>query len=212
MPCPLSSISCRGGCYHPDLKSSKQVVHLQGDLLKVQIYQPFSRTGCVLPWHTNRIFVICRTLHAGVLFRSIAYFVCKVEGIIQMSISGYFPLQFQLRPSELMCGLDIPCPLLEGQLRFQNNCVLRPANRHSLSHHLWSFFICPVKLPHPAKVPGGEAGDARVSAGQILCGGDSGSFLRPGADQPANLTVQIHLRAGLPPSGCPAPQTWRCSL
>ena len=58
MPCPLSSISYRGGCYRPNLKSSKQVVHFQGYLLKVQIYQPFSRAGCVLPWHTNRIFVI----------------------------------------------------------------------------------------------------------------------------------------------------------
>ena len=111
-----------------------------------------------------------------------------------MSISGYFPLQFQLRPAELTSGLDIPCPLLEGQLRLQNNCVLRPANRHSLSHHPRRIFIGAVKLPHPAKVPGGEAGDARVRAGQVLCGGDSGAFFRPAADQPANLTVQIHLR------------------
>ena len=88
MPCPLSSISCRGGCYRPDLKSSKQVVHLRGYLLKVQIYQPFSRTGYILPWNTNRIFVICGTLHAGVFFLSIAYFVRKVEGIIQVNISG----------------------------------------------------------------------------------------------------------------------------
>ena len=58
MPCPLSSISCRGGCYRPDLKSSKQVVHLRGYLLKVQIYQPFSRTGYILPWQTKSILVI----------------------------------------------------------------------------------------------------------------------------------------------------------
>ena len=32
VPCPLSSISYRGGCYRPDLKSSKQVVHLWGHL------------------------------------------------------------------------------------------------------------------------------------------------------------------------------------
>ena len=67
VPCPLSSISCRGGCYRSDLKSSKQVVHLRGYLLKVQIYQPFSWTGCVLPWHINRIFVIGYTLHANVI-------------------------------------------------------------------------------------------------------------------------------------------------
>ena len=58
MPCPLSSISCRGGCYRSDLKSSKQVVYLRGYLLKVQIYQPFSRAGCVLPWQIKRILVI----------------------------------------------------------------------------------------------------------------------------------------------------------
>ncbi len=58
VPCPLSSISYRGECYRPNFKSSKQVVHLRGYLLKVQIYQPFSRAGCVLPWQTNKIFVI----------------------------------------------------------------------------------------------------------------------------------------------------------
>ena len=58
VPCPLSSISCRGGCYRSDLKSSKQVVYLRGYLLKVQIYQPFSRAGCVLPWQIKRILVI----------------------------------------------------------------------------------------------------------------------------------------------------------
>ena len=62
MPCPLSSISCRGGCYRPDLKSSKQVVHLRGYLLKVQIYQPFSRTGYILPWQTNKILIISQKL------------------------------------------------------------------------------------------------------------------------------------------------------
>jgi len=86
VPCPLSSISCRGGCYHPDLKSSKQVVHLQGDLLKVQIYQPFSRTGCVLPWQTNRIFVIDVKLRIRILFFSIAHIVHKVESHFKMRI------------------------------------------------------------------------------------------------------------------------------
>ena len=86
VPCPLSSISCRGGCYHPDLKSSKQVVHLQVDLLKVQIYQPFSRTGCVLPWQTNRIFVIDVKLRIRILFFSIAHIVHKVESHFKMRI------------------------------------------------------------------------------------------------------------------------------
>ena len=78
MPCPLSSISCRGGCYRPDLKSSKQVVHLQGYLLKVQIYQPFSRTGCVLPWQIKQTLVILRTPHADAVFFSIAHFIVSV--------------------------------------------------------------------------------------------------------------------------------------
>ena len=51
--CPLLSILCRGGCYRPNLKSSKQVVHLRGYLPKAQTYQPFSGTGCVLLWLTK---------------------------------------------------------------------------------------------------------------------------------------------------------------
>lgn len=73
MPCPLSSISCRGRCNHPDLKSSKQVVHLREHLLKVQIYQPLSKAGCVLLWQVKRIFVIIHTLRNHI-FLSIAHF------------------------------------------------------------------------------------------------------------------------------------------
>ena len=118
MPCPLSSISCRGGCYRPDLKSSKQVVHLRGYLLKVQIYQPFSRTGYILPWHTNRIFVICPTLHVGILFLSIAYFLCKVEGIIQMNISPFIFIlcyPYCISVADGGFGLDFrPCLKIDG--------------------------------------------------------------------------------------------------
>ena len=51
-----------------------------------------------------------------------------------------------------------------------------------------------VKFPHPTQVPRGEARDIRVRIVQILRRSDSGAFLRPAADQPANLTVQFHLR------------------
>lgn len=71
----------------------------------------------IFPWQTNRIFVICGTLHAGVLFLSIAYFVRKVEGIIQVNISGDLTLQFQLGPPELTNGLNIPCLFLARQFR-----------------------------------------------------------------------------------------------
>ena len=87
-PCPLSSISCRGGCYRSDLKSSKQVVYLRGYLLKVQIYQPFSRAGCVLPWQTNKIFVIVDTLHFCFFSSSIVQFCQSVERNIRMNSSG----------------------------------------------------------------------------------------------------------------------------
>ena len=110
-----------------------------------------------------------------------------------MSIGGDFMLQLQLRPSEPMNGPDIPCPLLEGQFRLQNNRVLRPANRHSLSQRFRRTLIRPIKLPHPAKVPGGEAGDVRVRTTQILRRSDSGAFLWPAVDQSANLAVKFYL-------------------
>ena len=104
------------------------------------------------------------------------------------------PGQFQLRPAELPSRFDVPCPLLGSQLRLQNNHVLRPADGHGLSQHLWCALIGAVKLPHSAQISGGEAGCGRVRTAQILRRSDSGAFLRPAADQPANLTVQFHLR------------------
>ena len=148
----------------------------------------------MLPWHTNRIFVIGYALHAGGVFFSIAHFIRKVEDDFQMSIIRNSLLEFQLRPAELPSRFDVPCLLLGGQLRLQNNHVLRPADGHGLSQHLWCALIGAVELPHPAQVPGGEAGGIRVRSTQILGCGDSGALLWLAADQPANLTVQFHLR------------------
>ena len=103
-------------------------------------------------------------------------------------------LEFQLRPAELPSRFDVPCPLLGSQLRLQNDYVLRPADGHGLSQHLWCVLIGAVKLPHPAQVSGGEAGGIRVRSTQILGCGDSGVLLWLAADQPANLAVQFHLR------------------
>ena len=111
-----------------------------------------------------------------------------------MCVSGDLSLELQLCPSKLLNGPDVPCPLLGGQLRLQNDYVLRPADGHGLSQHLWCALIGAIKFPHPAQVPGGEAGGIRVRSTQILGYGDSGAFLRPAADQPSNLTVQFHLR------------------
>ncbi len=111
-----------------------------------------------------------------------------------MRVGLDFPLEFQLRPPELPHRLDIQNFLLEGQLRLQDNHILRPADGHGLSQHLWGIFVCVVELPHPPQVPRGETGGVRVRAVQILCRGDSRAFLRPAAHQLADFTVQFHLR------------------
>lgn len=103
------------------------------------------------------------------------------------------PGQFQLRPAELPSRFDVPCLFLGSQLRLHNDHVLCPADGHGLSQHLRYALIGMVELPHPAQVPGGEAGGVRVSSAQILRSGDSGAFLRPAADQPANPAIQFHL-------------------
>lgn len=111
-----------------------------------------------------------------------------------MSMSGYFPLQFQLRPSELLSGLDIPCPLLEGQLRLQDDRILCPTDSHGLGQYLRGILVGTVKLPHPTQISRGEAGDVRVRTTQILRRSDSGAFLWPAVDQSANLAVKFYLR------------------
>ena len=148
----------------------------------------------MFPWHTNRIFVIGYTLHAGGVFFSIAHFIRKVEDDFQMSMIHDSLLEFQLRPAELPSRFDVPCPLLGGQLRFQDDHILSPADGHGLSQHFRCALIGTIELPHPAQVPGGEARGVRVCAAQILRRGNSGAFLWPVADQPANLTAQFHLR------------------
>lgn len=111
-----------------------------------------------------------------------------------MSIIRNSLLEFQFRPAELPSRFDVPCPLLGSQLHLQNDHVLCPADSHGISQYLRRVLIGAVKLPHPAQVPRGEAGGVRIRGAQILRSGDSGAFLWPAADQPANLTVQFHLR------------------
>ena len=74
-----------------------------------------------------------------------------------MSIIRNSLLEFQLRPAELPCHFDVPCPFLGSQLCLQNDYILRPADGHGLSQHLWYTLIGAIELPHPAQVPGGEA-------------------------------------------------------
>ena len=89
---------------------------------------------------------------------------------------------------------DIPGTLLSGYAVFQNDNILRPSNGHGLGQHFRRVFIGTVKLPHPAEIPGGEAGGVRICGAQIFRCGNGGSFLWPVADQTANFTVQFHLR------------------
>ena len=104
--------------------------------------------------------------------------------------SGHdFFCQRRLAPSELACCLDVPRFLLDRQLRFQDNHVLGPADGHGFGQHLRGLGIGPVKIPHPPQVPGGEAGNVRVGAVQVLCRRHRRTFLRPAADQSANLAI-----------------------
>ena len=110
-----------------------------------------------------------------------------------MNLSVDFSLQLQLRPFELADGPDVPNSFLDRFTVFQDNDVLRPSNGHGLGQHFRHALIGAVKLPHPTEISGGEAGGVRVGSAQIFRSGDSGTFLRPGADQPANFIVQFHL-------------------
>ena len=102
--------------------------------------------------------------------------------------------QLRLGPAELPDGTDVPGFLLERQLRLHNDHVLCPADGHGRSHGLRGAFIGAVEVPHPAQTSGREPGGVRVSALEILRGGDCRALLRPAADYTANVAVQLHLR------------------
>lgn len=107
-----------------------------------------------------------------------------------LNLSG----QFQLGPLKLTNSPDVPCSFLERQLCLQDDHILCPADGHGLCHYFLGIFIGEVKLPHPPQVPRGEAGDIRIGNAQIFSGSHRRAFLRPAADQTADLTVQLHLR------------------
>lgn len=104
-----------------------------------------------------------------------------------------FLCQRQLSPPEPAYRPDVPRFLLERQLRFQDDHILRPADGHGLSQHVRGFGISAVKIPHSPQVPGGETRDIRIGAVQVLRSRHRRAFLRPAADQAANFTIQLHL-------------------
>ncbi len=106
-------------------------------------------------------------------------------------MGGRFDLlrQLQFGPAKLLDRLDVPRFLLERQVCLQDDHILGPTDGHGFRQHIGFAFIDAVKLPHPPKVPGREPRGVRVCTLQIFCSGHSRAFLRPAADQSANLTV-----------------------
>ena len=94
----------------------------------------------------------------------------------------------------LQCGPEIPGTLPAALTPFQNGRILRPAQFQGQLPQLRIVGIGAVELPHPAQVSGGEAPSLRTVLLEILSGYDRRAPLRVGADGPANLKVQLHLR------------------
>ena len=110
-----------------------------------------------------------------------------------MGRSHYLLCQYQLGPSKLPDGPDVPHFLLNRQIRFHDDYVLRPADGHSFGHDLRGAFVGAVEIPHTAQTPGRESGGIRICALEILGGGNSRALLRSAADHVANTAVQFHL-------------------
>ncbi len=147
----------------------------------------------MFPWQIKRMLVIVHTLCDGI-FLSITHFSRQVESHLQVGRGGDLFRQLQLGPSEPAHRLDVPQLFLERQFCLEDDHVLGPADIHGLGHHLRGVLIGPVKVPHPAQVPGGEPRSVRVHGMQIRGCGHSRALFRPAVDQTANLTVQLHLR------------------
>jgi len=90
--------------------------------------------------------------------------------------------------------LNVPESFFRSLAAFEDNHVLRPADFHGMFQPFRAVHIRPPELPHPAEIPGGEAHGVRVCLSEMLGGSDSGTFFRPGADESADFTVQLHLR------------------
>lgn len=134
------------------------------------------------------MIVIIYTLRDGI-FLSITHFSRHVEAHLQVG-GGNDPFrQLQLGPAKLLYRPDVPRFLLEGQLRLQNDHVLGPADGHGLRHHFRGLLIGTVEIPHPPQISRREPRNVGMGGVQILSGGHCRAFLRPAADQTANLSI-----------------------
>ena len=102
--------------------------------------------------------------------------------------------KLQLAPAKAVGGPDVPRFFFQCQLGLQNDHILRPSDLHGLVQQGGAVLIGAVQLPHPARVPGGEARGSGIFGLQILSGDHGGPFFRPLADCSADPTVQLHLR------------------
>ena len=123
----------------------------------------------------------------------IAHFRFQVESHLQMGGGRDLFRQRYFAPPEPAYRPDVPQLVLERQLRFQDDHVLRPADGHGLVQHLRGCGVGTVKVPHPPQIPGGEAGTIRIGAVQVFRSRHRRALLRSAADQAANLAVQLHL-------------------
>ena len=102
--------------------------------------------------------------------------------------------QLCLGPAVLQRGPEIPGALPAAFTALQDGRILRPAQLQGQRQEFWVVGVGPVELPHPAQVAWGEALGLRVVLLEILSGHDRRALLRAGADGPADLEVQLHLR------------------
>ena len=135
-----------------------------------------------------------QTLHTHCISLSIAGIRLFVECGLQPNSGLDLPQQLRLGPAVLQRGPEIPGALPAALTALQNRRILRPTHLQGQRQKFWVVGVGPVELPHPAQVPRGKALALGVVGLEILGGHDRRALLRAGADGPANLEVQLHLR------------------
>ena len=135
-----------------------------------------------------------QTLHTHCISLSIAGIRLFVECGLQPNSGLDLLQQFRLGPAVFQRGPEIPGTLPAAFTALQDGRILCPAQLQGQSQEFWVVIVGPAELPHPAQVAGGEAPVPRVVCLEILSGHHRRALLRAGADDPANLEVQLHLR------------------
>ena len=135
-----------------------------------------------------------QTLHTHCISLSIAGIRLFVECGLQPSPGLDLFQQLRLCPAVLQRGPEMPGALPAALTALQNRRILRPTHLQGQRQEYWVVGVGPAELPHPAQVPRGEAPAPRVVGLEILSGHHCRALLRAGADGPANLEVQLHLR------------------